>query len=136
MCDAVLQGANDPQIDGVDVSRIDALDATVDDVVSADALILGTPENFGYMSGALKHFFDSVYQELGETTASLPYCLFVKAGNDGTGAVAAVAPLATGLRWRRVLPPLIARGDLTAAHLEQAEEMGATMAAGLAYGGL
>ncbi len=137
LCDAVLKGAADPRIDGVEVSQIDALTATAADVSAVDGLILGTPENFGYMSGALKHFFDSVFYELGDRTSSLPYALFVRAGTDGTGAVASIEPLATGLRWRQVLPPLLVVGEvITADHLADAEELGATMAAGLAYGGL
>jgi multimeric flavodoxin WrbA len=38
-----------------------ALSATALDVLQADGYILGTPANLGYMSGALKHFFDQIY---------------------------------------------------------------------------
>lgn len=136
MLEAVLEGAHNEEIDGVEVVSLDALDAGPDDVRAADAVILGTPENFGYMSGALKHFFDSVYHEVIDDTRGLPCALFVKAGNDGTGAVAAVEPLTTGLGWRPVVPPVVAVGDLTDHHLDACVELGATIAAGLAYGGL
>ncbi len=136
MLEAVLQGAHNDEIEGVDIRSVAALDAGPEDVRSADALILGTPENFGYMSGALKHFFDSVYHEVIDDTRGLPYGVFVKAGNDGTGALAAIEPLTTGLGWRQVLPPVLAVGDLTDEQLESCIELGATLAAGLAFGGL
>ena len=132
MLEAVLAGAHDPAIEGVRTRAVDALDATASDVRSADAVILGTPENFGYMSGALKHFFDSVFYELGDDTAGLPHGVFVKAGNDGSGALRAIEPLTTGLRWRLVQPPVLAVGELTPDHLASCTELGATIAAGLA----
>jgi NAD(P)H-dependent FMN reductase len=136
MLEAVIDGANDPRIEGVEVHSIDALSATSDDVGRADALILGTPENFGYMSGALKYFFDNVFYEVLDVKRGLPYGLFVKAGHDGSGAVGAIEPLANGLGWRRVTPPVVAVGELTPEHLDACTELGATIAAGLAYGGL
>lgn len=136
LLEAVLAGARDPAIEGVEVRSVDAFAAGPGDVRAANAVILGTPENFGYMSGALKHFFDTVFYEVLDDTPGMPYGLFVKAGNDGTGAVTAVERLVTGLRWRRVLPPVIAVGSLTDTDLDAAFELGATIAAGLAYGGL
>lgn len=136
LLDAVLRGAHDPAIDGVDVRSLEALDATTDDVMQSDGIILATPANFGYMSGALKHFFDTVYHDVLEHTRGLPYALVVKASTDGSGAVAAVEPLATGLGWRAIADPIVVEGEITDAHLEACAELGATMAAGLAYGGL
>jgi multimeric flavodoxin WrbA len=58
--EAVLAGANDPGIDGVEVIARPALAATVPDVLDANGYLFGTPANLGYMSGALKHFlFDN-----------------------------------------------------------------------------
>ena len=136
MLEAVLAGAHHDAIEGVEVVAMAALETGPDDVRGADAVILGTPENFGYMSGALKHFFDSIYHEVIDHTRGLPYGMFVKAGNDGTGAVRAVEPLVTGLGWRQVLPPVVAVGELTEAHLAACTELGATVAAGLAHGGI
>lgn len=136
MLEAVVAGTHDPAIEGVDVRSVSALEATPDEVLDADGIILGTPANFGYMSGALKHFFDTVFYEVVDHTRGLPYGLFVKAATDGDGAVAAVEPLATGLGWKPVMPPVVATGELTDADLERCYELGATMAAGLAYGGL
>ncbi len=49
--EAVLSGATDPEIEGVEVVRRPALGATVTDVLEADGYLLGTPANIGYISG-------------------------------------------------------------------------------------
>jgi len=134
LADALTDGASDVSIEGVDVVCRRALDAGVDDVLAADGYLLATPENFGYMAGAMKDFFDRVYYPCLDRTRSRPYGLVVRAGSDGTGAVSAVTPLATGLGWRPVLAPVIASGDLTEEHLAAAREMGGTLAAGLSAG--
>jgi multimeric flavodoxin WrbA len=131
MANAVIAGATSDEIDAVDVRALGAFDATADDLRWAEGLILGTPENFGYMSGALKDFFDRTYYSVIEETAGLPYTLFIKAGTDGQGALRSIERLVTGLRWRAVLPPLVATGALTDEHLERCRELGLTMAAGL-----
>ena len=136
MLEAVLAGAHDPTIEGVDVTHLDALDATATDIRSGDAVILGTPENFGYMSGALKYFFDSVFYEIEHDTRGMPFGLFVKAGNDGQGAIRAIEPLTNGLGWRQVVPPVLSIGDIKQHDLDACHELGATLAAGIAYGGL
>jgi multimeric flavodoxin WrbA len=134
LTDAVVAGATDDAIEGVQVVVQRAFDTGPDDVRTCNAIILGTPENFGYMSGALKDFFDRVFYEVIDDTPGLPYGLFVKAGNDGEGAVRSVERLVTGLRWKAIMPPVVATGDVTAADLERAHELGATMAAGLEAG--
>lgn len=137
LVEAAVEGATDPMIaetlgSSVDVQVMGALDAGVDDVMAADGYLLATPENFGYMSGALKDFFDRTYYPCLEHTRGRPYGLMVKAGGDGSGAVEAVVPLATGLEWRSVLEPLVISGDVTAEHLVAARELGGSLAAGLA----
>lgn len=134
MCDAVLDGVRDPAIAGVELNHLDALAASPADVLRADALILGTPENFGYMSGALKYFFDHVYYPCLEHTQGLGYGLFIKAGNDGQGALSAVRRIVTGLAWRELLPPVIVAGELEDVHLGACRELGMTVAAGLEAG--
>ncbi len=111
-----------------------APDAGVDDVRWADAVLLGTPENFGSMSGLMKDFLERIYYPLLEATAGLPYALFVKASTDGQGAVSSVERVLAGLRWKAVQPPLVVVGDVRAGDLERCHELGMTMAAGLEAG--
>ncbi len=137
LVEAAVEGATDPMIaealgSAVDVRVMGALEAGVEGVMAADGDLLATPENFGYMSGALKDFFDRTYYPCLEHTRGRPYGLLVKAGGDGLGAVGAVVPLAAGLEWRAVLEPLVVRGDVTADHLAAARELGGSLAAGLA----
>ena len=134
MAEAVIAGARDPDVAGVELLVRSPLDASAKDVLWADGLILGTPENFGYMSGALKYFFDQIYYPCLDQTHGLPYALFVKAGNDGRGAVASIGRIVTGLRWREVQPPVVLVGEVTPDGLAQCRELGMTMAAGLETG--
>ena len=131
LVEAVLRGARHPDIEAVDVRHVPPLEATADDVLAADAIILGTPENLAYMSGALKDFFDRCYYKVLEETQGLPYALYIRAGNDGAGTKRAVETIVTGLRWRAVQEPLICRGEFQDEFINQCEELGMYMAAGL-----
>lgn len=128
MLESVLEGARTDEVEGVEVVTRAALAATAVDVLTADAVILGTPANIGYMSGALKVFFDTVYYPCLAETAGLPYALYVHGNNDTTGAVRAVESIATGLSWRRHRPPVTVVGDLTRADREACWELGAVTA--------
>ncbi len=134
MADAVVEGATDDAIEGVDVRVQRAFDTTVEDVAACDAIVLGTPEHFGYMAGAVKDFFERVYYPLFDQKAGLPYALFVKGSTDGRGAVQSIERIVAGLRWKLVLPPVVVVGDLGDADLERCRELGATVAAGLEAG--
>lgn len=131
LTDAVLAGAHDPAIEGVDVVERPALEASAEDVLAADGYLLGTPANFGYMSGALKHFFDQIYYPVLDATVGRPYALYVHGGSDTTGAVRGVETIATGLRWRRLREPLTVIGEVDAQAREACWELGATTAASL-----
>jgi menaquinone-dependent protoporphyrinogen IX oxidase len=134
LVDAVVAGAAEGGGDAVGCRVLRAFDADVDDVKWAEAVVLGTPANFGYMSGALKDFFERIYHRCLDVTAGLPYALFVKGETDASGAVTSVERIVAGLRWRPVLPPLIVVGEVKPPDLEQARELGATVAAGLDAG--
>lgn len=111
-----------------------AFDAGTDDLLACHGLLLGTPENFGYMSGALKDFFDRTYYPCEGKLVGLPYAVFVSAGNDGTGAVREIGRIANGYGWKTVAEALIVRRQIGEADLERASELGEAMAAGLAMG--
>ena len=134
LLEAVISGARSPEIENVSVVHTPPLEAGPEDVKAADGVILGTTENLGYMSGALKDFFDRSYYPCLEETQGLPYCLYVRAGHDGTGTLRAVESIATGLRWREVQAPLLCRGSFKEDFIEKGREFGTLMAAGLEAG--
>ena len=131
LLEAVLAGANDPEIEGVDVVSRPALAATIPDMLDADGYLFGTTANFGYMSGALKHFFDTVYYPSLDHVAGRPYGLWVHGNNDTVGAAAAVGKLATGLSLTQAADVLEVIGGIDAAVRERAYELGGTLAATL-----
>ncbi len=147
LLEAILAGANDPEIDGVDVRSVPALEATADDVLAADGYVLGTPANFGYMSGALKHFFDSTFLAVGGAldehggagtsagvTARRPFGLVVHGRYDTAGAVRSVLSIVRALQWRQVYDVVEVMGDVDDQHLTAAFELGATVAANVMEG--
>lgn len=134
MADAVIAGARSRDVDGVDVRVRTALEASVEDLLSCDAFILGTPENFGYMSGAMKYFLDRVYYPCEGKVAGKPFALFIRAGNDGSGALTSLRRILTGLAVREVQEPVMIVGDFDESRLDACSELGLTMAAGLEAG--
>ncbi len=134
LADAVIAGAESPEIEGVEVRALRALEAGGDDLLWCDGVLFGTTENFGYMSGALKDFFERSYYQCLDKVAARPYGLFVKAGNDGTGAVTSVQRIVTGLDLKPIAGPLLMVGAFREQWLDQCAELGMTMAAGLEAG--
>lgn len=132
--DAVVRGARHADIDGVAVSAMTPFEAGPAEVLAADALILGTTENLGYMSGAMKDFFDRIYYPCLEETQGRPYALYIRAGHDGTGTRRAIETIVTGLRWRAIQDPLICRGAFQDDFVPACEELGMLVAAGLEAG--
>jgi len=132
MADAVFEGAK--AIDGVEVRLKKADETTLDDLLNCDGLAVGTPENFGYMSGMIKDFFDRTYFEAQDKVFRKPYVVFISAGNDGSGALRSIERIAIGYKFKRVFSPVIAKGDITEELLEQCRELGGTLAAGCGMG--
>lgn len=128
---AALEGASDPRIEGVDVVVRPALLASAVDVLHADGYLLGTPANLGYMSGALKHFFDQIYYPSLGATEGRPYGVYVHGNNDTDGALRAIEHIVTGLGWRLAQAPVSVIGDPDQAALSACRELGASVAAGL-----
>lgn len=140
LTDAVLAGTRDDAIVDVEVVVRPALEAGPDDVLGADGYLLGTTANFGYMSGALKHFFDTIFLEaggaLGEDGAAAegagkpkPFGLFVHGRYDTEGAVRSVLSIVQALKWRQAAEPLSVLGEVGAEQEEAAHELGGTLAA-------
>ncbi len=134
MADAVVAGAQHPDIDNVEVRVRSPLEAEADDLLWADAFILGTPENFGYMSGAMKYFLDRVFYACEGRIDGCPWALFVRAGNDGSGAISSVRRILKGLAVREVQEPVLIAGKFDEARLDECRELGMTVAAGLEAG--
>jgi multimeric flavodoxin WrbA len=132
--DDAIEAAKEAGDPPTEARVLGALDADVADVEWADALVLATPANFGYMSGLVKDFFERIYQTCVERSVRLPFALVVKGDTDADGAVSSVQRIATGLQWKEILPPVVVVGPITDAHRAAARELGATVAAGLAAG--
>jgi len=132
MAQAVLEGAK--SIEGIDAILKEAAEATLEDLLNCDGLAVGTPENFGYMSGMIKDFFDRTYEDAQDKVFRKPLVTFISAGNDGTGALRAIERIALGYKFKTVFKPVIAKGKITEEILEQCRELGGTLAAGCAMG--
>ncbi|RFS85693.1 flavodoxin family protein [Actinomadura spongiicola] len=131
MLEAVRAGASTDEIEGVEVVARPALAATAVDVLEADGYLLGSPVNLGYLSGALKHFFDQVYYPCLDATVRRPFGAFLHGNNDATGALRALESITTGLRWKAVQPPVTVMGEPSKSDLEACWELGAVTAAEL-----
>lgn len=132
--DAVVEGALSVDAETIAVDARSPFETTPDDVKAAAALVLGTTENLGYMSGALKDFFDRCYYPCLEETRAKPYALYIRAGLDGTGTRRAVESIAGGLGWRAVSEPLLLKGEWQDGFVGEAHELGMLMVAGLDAG--
>ncbi|MCV7218978.1 flavodoxin family protein [Mycobacterium crocinum] len=131
MFEAVLSGATDPEIDGVEVVRRPALTCSAADMLDADGYLLGTPANLGYISGALKHAFDQSYYQILDSTRGRPFGVYLH-GNEGTeGAERAIDGITAGLGWVRAAETVMVSGKPTKDDLEACWNLGATVAAGL-----
>jgi multimeric flavodoxin WrbA len=131
LLEAVLAGARDPEISGVTVKSMPALAATATDMLAADGYLFGTTANFGYMSGALKHFLDTVYYPSLDHVAGRPYGLWVHGNNDTAGAASAVDKIVTGLALVKAADVLEVTTVVDGAVRERAYELGGTLAATL-----
>ena len=126
--DAAFQGASHSDLEKMHCVVKAPLEASPEDVMACHAILLGTTENLGYMSGALKDFFDRSYYPVLEEKQGLPCALYIRAGHDGTGTQRAVESITTGLRWRWVQPPLLLRGEWQPSFVDQVEELSMTLA--------
>jgi multimeric flavodoxin WrbA len=142
LTEAVLAGARNPEIENVQVTDRPALEATAEDVLTADGYVLGSTANFGYMSGAMKHFFDTTFLQVGGqldehggagepagATAKRPFGLYVHGRYDTTGAVRSIMSITGALGWKQSAAVCEVLGDVSDEALGAAWELGATLAA-------
>lgn len=134
LAEAIARGARHPDIGNVAAKCISPLAAGPDDIRACDAIILFTTENLGYMSGAMKDFFDRSYYPILEEKQGLPCAIVIRAGLDGTGTRRALESILTGLHWKIAQEPLTLRGEWKEEFVAQAEEIGMYVAAGLDTG--
>lgn len=132
MARAVADGAR--SFENTDVLLKLAGDATLEDLLWADGIAIGTPENFGYMSGMIKDFFDRTYVAAQDKVFRKPYVAFISAGNDGTGALTSIERIALGYKLKKVYPAVICKGGVTEEILDKCRELGATLAGGCQMG--
>ena len=131
MFEAVVAGATDPEIEGVEVVRRPALTVAPVEMLAADGYVLGSPANLGYMSGALKHAFDQSYYQLLDSTRGRPFGVYLH-GNEGTeGAQRGLDAITTGLGWVKVAEPVSVSGKPSTAEVDACYNLGATVAAHL-----
>lgn len=129
--DAALTAIADLGCENLELRSMSPLEASADDVEWCDGLLLGTTENFGYMAGLTKDFFERIYYPCLEVNQGLPIALFIRAGEDGRGTRATINKITTGLRWKYISEPLILRGKYRPEFAEQVAELAMTIAAGL-----
>jgi NAD(P)H-dependent FMN reductase len=127
--EAVKEGA--ALVEGTELVLRPALSAGPADLLAADGVLLGTPANIGYMSGALKHFFDTVYYPCLEATVGLPYGVYVHGNDDTAGALSSIGRITGALRWKQVAAPLSLTGSAAPADLDAVRELAATVAVSL-----
>lgn len=132
--EAARRGAEHPDLEHVVCTVKTPFEAGPADLLACDAVLLGTTENLGYMSGALKDFFDRSYYPVLDEKQGLPCALYIRAGHDGTGTQRAVESIVAGLRWRWVQQPVVLRGEWQETFATQVEELAMTLAAGLDSG--
>lgn len=129
--EAIEQGLAHPELEGVEFESVPALAATDDHVLRADGYVFLTPANFGYMSGALKHFFDRTYYTCEGSVDGRPYALCVHGDNDTSGAVNAVEKIVTGWGLQTVAPAVELTGETDREALDGVSDVAATVAAHL-----
>jgi multimeric flavodoxin WrbA len=128
------------------VSLLRAAEAGADDVLAADAYIFATPENLAGISGMMKDFFDRTYYAALERINGRAFLILICAGSDGRNAAQQLERIASGWRLKAIADPyivctnaqtpeqILAPKRIDEACLTRCEELGKTLASGLALG--
>ena len=133
LAQAAFDGANHPELD-INIILKSPQDTQPEDILVADALLLGTTENLAYMAGLTKDFFDRCYYPVLDHKQGMPFALYIRAGFDGTGTKRAMQTIITGLRWKQIQDTLILKVNWQDEFAEQVEELAMTLAAGVEAG--
>ena len=132
--------------EGVAVRLLRAVDAGPQEVLAADGYLFAAPENLASLAGLMKDFFDRCYYPVLGQANGRPYAVMICAGSDGSNALRQLERIATGWRLKAVAEPLIicthaqtpeailAPKQIPAADLQRCEELGQSLATGLALG--
>lgn len=131
---AAKTGVNNEAFESIEVRIKRSPEATPDDVLWADGICLGTTENFGYMAGLTKDFFERIYYPCLEAKQGTPFALYIRAGLDGQGTITSIERIVTGLRWSYIRPPVLLHGEWKDSFCNEVEELGMYLAAGLETG--
>lgn len=132
--DAAVAAINGLSLDALELRAKAPLDADASDIDWCEGVLIGTTENFGYMAGLIKDFFERIYYPCLESNEGLPVALYIRAGEDGRGTRDSIGRITTGLRWKYIDDPLILRGKWQDDFPEQVAELAMTLAAGLDAG--
>lgn len=134
MAEAVARGAG--SIEGASAVLKRASETGLEDLLECSGLVIGSPEYFGYMAGAVKDLFDRTYEAARgrREVFRKPYCVFVSAGNDGSGALSSIERICLGYQFKKVAAPVISKAEIRGEVLEACEELGRTIAAGCEAG--
>lgn len=132
--ESARSGLTHPDLEDLRAVCLDPLDAQPQHLLASSGVLIGTTENFGYMSGLVKDFFERTYYTCEGQTEGMPYALYVRAGRDGTGTVRAVTSICQGMGWRPVQAPLVLHGSWQDNFNEQVETLAMTLAAGVSAG--
>jgi len=129
--DAAVSAVEKMNLDELEVRVKSPPESNAEDIDWCDGILLGTTENFGYMAGLTKDFFERIYYPCLESSQGLPVALYIRAGEDGRGTKSSIGKITTGLRWKYIDDPLILRGRYRPEFAEQVAELAMTIAAGL-----
>lgn len=134
LAQAALSSLNHPELEQVQGRWLPPLECDHRAVQESAGILLGTPENLGYMSGALKDFFDRIYYPCLEICQGKPVAMYIRAGQDGTGTRRAVESICTGLKWKWALAPLVLQGPWQDTFESECSDLALNFAAGIDAG--
>jgi multimeric flavodoxin WrbA len=132
LSEAVEHGAR--LVPEVKTRRIRAVATNAKDLKTCKALVICSPEYFGYMAGAIKDLFDRTYEHVRDHVSGKSYAVVISAGNDGTGALSSIVRIAAGYRFKQVQEPIFCRGPVSESHIRECRRLGRTLAAGIDLG--